>query len=126
MEARIRQVALHAARHDSQLTVVSVRRPRLSESERRWLGEYATLVHQAGGEFVSLYGRDVGVTVARYVRETLTTELVLGRRRRRWRPWDTTSTLIRVLSDVDVHILRRDEPVVPAAKETLTTAPSAA
>jgi two-component system sensor histidine kinase KdpD len=114
MEARIRQVAAHAARHDSELTVVSVRRPRLSESERRWLGEYATLVHQAGGEFVSLYGRDVGATVARYVRETLTTEVVLGRRRRRWRPWDTTSTLVRVLSDVDVHILRRDEPIEPA------------
>jgi two-component system sensor histidine kinase KdpD len=122
MEARIHLVALHAARHDSQLTVVSVRRPRLSESERRWLGEYATLVHQQGGEFVSLYGRDVAVTIARYVRETLTTELVLGRRRRRWRPWDTTSTLIRVLSDVDVHILRRDAPV----EKEILTAPSAA
>jgi len=95
--------------------VVSVRPPRLSEPQRRWLGEYAALVHREGGEFVSLYGRNVATTLAGYLRKTLNTEVVLGRRRRRWRPWDTTSTLIRLLEDVDVHILRRDEST-PAAK----------
>ncbi len=126
MEAKIEKAAIHAARHDAQFDVLSVRPPRLSESQRRWLGEYAALTHQKGGEFVSLYGRNVAATIAEYVRSTLTTELVLGRRRRRWRPWDTTSVLVRSLSDVDVHILRRDEPDAPAVKETLTPTSSAA
>jgi len=112
MEARIRRMATSAARAAAQLTVVSVRPPRLSESERRWLDDYAALVHHEGGEFVSLHGRNVAAILARYMRKTLNTEVVLGRRRRRWRPWDTTSTLIRLLEDVDVHILRRDEPVL--------------
>jgi K+-sensing histidine kinase KdpD len=102
-------MAAFAARLAAQLTVVSVRPPNLSEEERRWLGEYAALVHREGGEFVSLYGRNVAATLAGYLRKTLNTEVVLGRRQRRWRPWDTTSTLIRLLEDVDVHILRRDE-----------------
>ena len=109
MEARIRRMAALAARVAAQLTVVSVRPPNLSEEERRWLGEYAALVHREGGEFVSLYGRNVAATLADYLRKTLNTEVVLGRRNRRWRPWDTTSTLIRQLEDVDVHILRREE-----------------
>jgi K+-sensing histidine kinase KdpD len=115
MEARIRRTAAFAARVAAQLTVVSVRPPNLSEEERRWLGEYAALVHREGGEFVSLYGRNVAATLADYLHKTLNTEVVLGRRTRRWRPWDTTTTLIRQLEDVDVHILRREEPP-PAAK----------
>ena len=115
MEARIVRMTTWVARAAAQLTVVSVRPPRLSEPQRRWLGEYAALVHREGGEFVSLYGRNVATTLAGYLRKTLNTEVVLGRRRRRWRPWDTTSTLIRLLEDVDVHILRRDEST-PAAK----------
>jgi len=110
METRIQNVAAHAARHDAQLTVISVRPPKLTEAQRRTLGEYAALVHQRGGEFVSLYGRDIARSIAKYVREGLTTELVLGRRRKPWRPWDTTARLIRLLTDVDVHILRRSGP----------------
>ena len=109
MEARLEQVAAHAARHDVQFTMISIRPPRLTESQRRLLGEYAALVHLKGGEFVSLYGRDIAAGVADYVRKTLTTEVVLGRRRKPWRPWDTTARLIRLLTDVDVHILRREE-----------------
>jgi len=74
------------------------------------LGEYAALVHREGGEFVSLYGRDVAAALARYIGKTLNTEVVLGHRRRRWRPWDTTATLIRLLEDVDVHISGRTWP----------------
>jgi two-component system, OmpR family, sensor histidine kinase KdpD len=114
MERRIAQVAAHAARHDAQLTLISVRPPRLNEAQRRALGEYAALAHQRGGEFVSLHGRDVAAAIADYVRRTLTTEVVLGRRRKPWRPWDTTARLIRLLTDVDVHILRRGE--VPQEK----------
>jgi K+-sensing histidine kinase KdpD len=44
-----------------------------------------------------------------YVHETLATEVVLGHRRRRgWRPGDTTSEVIRRLSGVDVHIIRQE------------------
>jgi two-component system sensor histidine kinase KdpD len=118
MESRIRRMATGISRLAAQLTVVSVRPPRLSEPERRWLGEYAALVHREGGEFVSLYGRNVAATLAGYLRKTLNTEVVLGRRTRRWRPWDTTSALIRLLEGVDVHILRRDE-----ALPTTTTHP---
>jgi K+-sensing histidine kinase KdpD len=121
IEARIRRAASWAARVAAQFTVVSVRPPNLSELERRWLGEYAALVHREGGEFVSLYGRNVAATLAGYLRKTLNTEVVLGRRRRRWRPWDTTSTLIRLLEDVDVHILREEES---AATKPATIPPS--
>jgi two-component system sensor histidine kinase KdpD len=114
MEARIRRVAGWAARSAAQVTVVSVRSPRLTESQRRWLGEYAALAHRERGEFVSLYGRNVGATLATYIRKTLNTEIVLGRRRRAWRPWDTTATLIRRLADIDVHILRREEATPPS------------
>ena len=109
MTAGIERVVKWAARDAAQVAVVSVRPPRLNESERRWLGEYAALVHRLGGEFVSLYGRDVATTLAAYIRKTLSTEIVLGRRRRSWRIWDTTATLIRMLDDVDIHILRRQE-----------------
>jgi two-component system sensor histidine kinase KdpD len=115
MEARIQRMAAWTARAAAQLTVVSVRPAQLSEPERRWLGEYAALVHREGGEFISLYGRNVAATLATYLRKTLNTEIVLGHRRRPRRPWDTTSTLIRRLEDIDVHILRREE-AAPATK----------
>src|SRR6267143_859155 len=110
MEPIIQRMASFATRTAGQFTVVSVRPPRLSEAERRWLGEYAALVHRDQGEFVSLYGRNVAATLAGYLRKTLNTEVVLGRPHHRWRPWRTTSTLIRLLEDIDVHILRRDQP----------------
>ena len=119
MEPFIQRMATFAARTAGQFTVVSVRPPRLSESERRRLGEYAALVHREQGEFVSLYGRNVAATLAGYLRKTLNTEVVLGRPHHRWRPWRTTSTLIRLLEDIDVHILRRDQPV-PITKPPAT------
>jgi K+-sensing histidine kinase KdpD len=119
MEPIIQRMAKFAARTAAQFTVVTVRPPRLSEPERRWLGEYAALVHRDNGEYVSLYGRNVAATLAGYLRKTLNTEVVLGRPQRRWRPWRTTSTLIRLLEDIDVHILRRDQPV-PASKPATT------
>ena len=113
LETRIQRVAAWAARAAAQLTVVSVRPPRLSEAQRRVLGEYAALAHREGGEFISLYSRDVAKALAEFIRTNLNTEIVLGRRPRPWRPWDTTARLVRLLSDVDVHIMRRDEPVKP-------------
>ena len=119
MEPFIQRMATFATRTAGQFTVVSVRPPRLSEAERRWLGEYAALVHREQGEFVSLYGRNVAAILAGYLRKTLNTEVVLGRPHHRWRPWRTTSTLIRLLEDIDVHILRRDQPV-PVTKPAAT------
>src|SRR6202521_2803761 len=110
MEPIIQRMAKFAARTAAEFTVVSVRPPRLSEAERRWLGEYAALVHRELREVVSLYGRNVAATLAGYLRKTLNTEVVLGRPYHRWRPWRTTSSLIRLLEDIDVHILRRDQP----------------
>jgi two-component system, OmpR family, sensor histidine kinase KdpD len=109
MDRRIVRVARWAVRAAAQLTVVSVRPPKLEEPQRRWLGEYAAVVHREGGEFVSLYGRNVAAALAAYIRKTINTEVVLGRRQHPWRPWDTTATLIRMLHDVDIHILRRED-----------------
>lgn len=54
-----------------------------------------------------LDGRSVAHVVAAYVQRSLATEVVMGHRQRsRWRPWDTTSELIRHLQGVDIHILR--------------------
>jgi K+-sensing histidine kinase KdpD len=59
-----------------------------------------------GGNFITVYGSNVAEAVAVHVRDALATEVVLGHRRHRWRPWDTTSNLIRLLSEVNIHILR--------------------
>src|SRR5260370_41997989 len=89
MEARIQRMATFAARVAAQLSVVSVRPPKLSEPERRWLGEYAALVHREGGEVVSLYGRNGAATPAAYLRKALSTGVVLRRRRPPRPPRDT-------------------------------------
>ena len=107
MEDRIRSIARYATSQGSKLSVVAVRTAPLHDQEKAWLGGYASLVHQLGGEFLRLEGRNVAKAVVRYVREVEATEVVLGHRRHPRRlPWDTTSEIIRMLSGVDVHILR--------------------
>ena len=107
MGDRIRAVALYAATQGSKLSVVSVRTHALSDDEKRWLGEYASLTHQLAGEFVRLDGGNVARALVDYVRQSQATEVVLGRRHGARRLlWDTTSEVIRLLSGVDVHILR--------------------
>jgi len=121
LEERIRSVARYAASQGAKLTVVAVRTRQLSDVEKGWLGAYATLSHQLHGEFVRLEGRDVGTTLVQFIRETQATEVVLGHRRASpWRPWDTTGKVIRLLSGVDVHILRAREGFHrhPAARAT--------
>jgi K+-sensing histidine kinase KdpD len=72
------------------------------------MGGYVALTHQLHGDFVRLEGRSVASTLARFIHQSLATEVILGHRRRsRWWPWDTTSELIRLLEGVDIHILRR-------------------
>jgi two-component system sensor histidine kinase KdpD len=107
LEARIRRSAAYAQAQDGKFSVVSVRTRRQSDEEKKWMGGYAALTHQLGGEFVHLHGRTVAGAVVDYVHESLATEVVLGHRHRtRWLPGDTTSDVIQRLSGVDVHILR--------------------
>src|SRR5690242_18937078 len=109
LENRIRRAATYAAMQDAKFSVVSVRTQRATEEQKEWMGGYAALTHQLGGEFVHLHGRSVARTLVDYVHDSLATEVILGHRRRnRWMPGDTTSTVIRRLSGVDVHVLRVD------------------
>jgi two-component system sensor histidine kinase KdpD len=109
LENRIRRTAAYALVQDAKFSVVYVRTRTLSEEEKGWMGAYAALTYQLGGEFVHLHGRSVAKVLVDYVHETLATEVVLGHRRRRgWRPGDTTSQVIRRLSGVDVHIIRQE------------------
>ena len=107
LEERLRRPAADGQAQDAKFSVVSVRTRRQSAEEKEWMGAYAALTHQLGGEFVHLHGRSVAQELVDYVHESLATEVILGHRRRgRWRPGDTTSDVIRRLSGVDVHILR--------------------
>lgn len=116
LEDRIRAVARYAVSQGAKLSVVAVRTRQLRDEENALLGGYASVTHQLGGEFVRLDDRNVARALVGYVRAAQATEVVLGHRRRaRWLPWDTTSEIIRMLSGVDVHILRARDPVRPQA-----------
>lgn len=107
LEGRIRRAAAYAQVQDAKFSVVSVRTRSHSAEQREWMGAYAALTHQLGGEFVHLHGRSVARTLVDYVHQSLATEVILGHRRRnRWVPGDTTSEVIRRLTGVDVHVLR--------------------
>jgi two-component system sensor histidine kinase KdpD len=111
LEARIRRAHSYAAIQDAKFSVVSVRTRRMSDEEKEWMGGYAALTHQLGGEFVHLHGRSVASALVEYIHQSLATEVVLGHRRRaRLFRDDTTSEVIRRLSGVDVHILRNEPP----------------
>jgi K+-sensing histidine kinase KdpD len=107
-EKRIRATAEYARAQDATFTAVTVRRRGLTEKDKTLLGTYAALTHQLQGQFVRLEGPVVAPSLARFINESLATEVILGHRRRpRWRPWDTTAELIRLLKGVDIHVLRR-------------------
>ena len=111
LEARIRRAHAYASIQDAKFTVASVRTRSMTDEEKGWMGGYATLTHQLGGEFVHLHGRSVASALIDYIHQSLATEVILGHRRRaRWMPGDTTSEVIRRLSGVDVHILRSRAP----------------
>ncbi len=109
LDDRIKRAAKYAQAQDAKFSVVSVRTRRQTDEEKEWMGGYAALTHQLGGEFIHLHGRSVSRAIVEYVHESLATEVILGHRRRgRWMPGDTTSEVIRRLSGVDVHILRTE------------------
>src|SRR5690349_1620304 len=103
LDNRIRRAAAYAQVQDAKFSVVSVRTRSLSDEQKGFMGAYAALAHQLGGDFVHLHGRSVARALVDYVHESLATEVILGHRRRgRWMPGDTTSEVIRRLSGVDV------------------------
>ena len=109
LERRIRRAHAYAAAQDAKFSVVSVRTRQLTDAEKEWMGGYAALSHQLGGEYVHLHGRSVASALVEYIHQSLATEVILGHRRRgRWLPGNTTSEVIRRLSGVDVHILRAE------------------
>jgi two-component system, OmpR family, sensor histidine kinase KdpD len=111
LETRVRRAHAYASAQDAKFSVVSVRTRQHTDEEKEWMGAYAALTHQLGGEYVHLHGRSVASTLVDYVHQSLATEVILGHRRRgRWLPGNTTSEVIRRLSGVDVHILRAGQP----------------
>jgi two-component system sensor histidine kinase KdpD len=111
LETRIRRAHAYASIQDAKFAVASVRTRSMTDEEKGWMGGYATLTHQLGGEFVHLHGRSVASALVGYIHQSLATEVILGHRRRAgWMPGDTTSEVIRRVSGVDVHILRSRLP----------------
>ena len=103
MNGVIEQAVAMAQRLDGRLTAVTVHDERRSEEERQLLGRYAALVHQAGGDFVTLNEANPATALANYAQQILATNVVVTRGRGRR---GTLRELIRILTDVDVHILR--------------------
>jgi K+-sensing histidine kinase KdpD len=106
-ERLVTSAARIAATRDDDLTAISVRTSHRTEAEKKLLGGYAALTHKLGGEFATVDGNDIAATIARFARDHGITEIVLmrtpGRRQSR-----TLRRLIRLLVDVDVHILASD------------------
>src|SRR4029077_14627828 len=67
LENLIRRAAAYAMVQDAKFSVVSVRTRRQTEEEKEWMGGYAALTHQLGGEFVHLHGRPVAKVLVDYV-----------------------------------------------------------
>jgi len=107
MAAIIERAAELARRRDHDLVALTVRRRARSDDEKRLLGEYAALIHQLGGESVTLDGRDVAETIAAYAHDHLITELIAvrGRDERRAR---ILRRLVALLADVDIHVLSEE------------------
>ena len=116
LENLIRRAARLAERQDGELHVVTVRTRERSEEEKAQLAAYATLTAELGGEFVTLRDSDAARALSDYARRVLATEILLGRGRER-RHWSrgTLQRLVRMLNEVDIHILARrradDRPV---------------
>jgi K+-sensing histidine kinase KdpD len=129
MEDLIRRAARLAASMGGELRVVSVRTRQRSEVEKRRLGAYASLTHQLGGEYVTVYGSAAAPVLAAYARRILATEVLLarGRGHRRWTR-GTLHTLVRRLSraDVDVHVLAGEYEAQMAAARRLNSKQAAA
>ena len=103
-EKVIARAAEVAALRDDSMIAISVRTRKRTDEEKNLLGSYAALTHRLGGEFVTVYGKDVAQEVAKYARKHLITE-ILAMRAPGHRQSSSLRKLIRMLTDVNVHIL---------------------
>jgi two-component system sensor histidine kinase KdpD len=107
LEARIRNAARYAHARDATFAVVSVIPDGRSAQDEALLDSLAAVTREVDGEFHCLQGDSLTSTLASFIRESLATEVIIGHRRSRWRPWDATSQLIHLLHGLDIHVLRR-------------------
>jgi two-component system, OmpR family, sensor histidine kinase KdpD len=103
-EKLIARAAEVAALRDDAMIAISVRSGKYTDEEKNLLGRYAALTHRLGGEFVSVYGKDVAREVAQYAKEHLITEILAMRSPGR-RQSHSLHRLIRFITDINVHIL---------------------
>jgi K+-sensing histidine kinase KdpD len=106
---QIELAADYAARRGAQFNILIVATHTRSAVGARLVQEYGELTHQLGGELHLVTGRNVARSIVRYVQDVLATEVILGHRHGWWSPWDTTSNVIRLLSEVDIHVLKAGE-----------------
>ena len=107
MERLIERTARLAAVRDAEFKAVTVRTRHRSDVEKQFLGSYVALTHRLGGEFVTLTGGSIPREIAAYAVRNYVTEIMMTRgRRRRWR-WraGAASELVRIMTDVDIHVL---------------------
>ncbi|MEA2669950.1 MAG: two-component system, OmpR family, sensor histidine kinase KdpD [Chloroflexota bacterium] len=109
LEKLIRRAASLAGSLDGELRVVTVRTRQRSEAEKAQLDAYAALAAELGGEFVTLHDSEAAPALAGYAKQILATEILLSRGRDQHGHWSkgTVHKLVRMLSDVDIHILAR-------------------
>ncbi len=105
MEGLIRRAARLADSLDGEMRAVTVRTRRRSLPEKELLGGYASLTHQLGGEFITLYGPAAAPAIAAYARRTLANEILLSRGGHGHSSRGTLHRLVRMLADVDIHVL---------------------
>jgi len=116
----IRQTARRARAANADFSAVTVNTRARSDAETARLGRYATLTHQLGGDFTTLHARRVASALAEHARKTFATEVVLTRAHDKGSRQRTVRELVRILGDVDVHILGNRRRGVAATEARAT------
>lgn len=105
MERLINRAAQIAAAKDAEFKAATVRTRQRSDEEKKFLGAYVALTHKLGGEFVTLTGRSIAREIAKYATENFVTEILITRGRQRRFHRSAVKDLVRIMSDVDIHVL---------------------
>ncbi|HET9051278.1 MAG TPA: hypothetical protein VFO60_06205 [Candidatus Dormibacteraeota bacterium] len=122
MESVIRRAAKMARRLDADFTAVTVRNRERSDAEKMHLGAYAALTHQLGGQFTTLYERKVAPALAAHAQRILATEIVVTRGDGGRGRHGTLGQLVRLLNNVDIHVLSTSEEQRAPARDPVTAA----